>query len=186
MKRDMDLIRKLLFFFEETQDTEHEDLPKIEGYDAKLVKYHIFLMHDSNLLQCHPVKSKTTDAILYLTPLNLTWEGTEFLEKIRSDTSWNKIKQTISSKGGVLTFGIINQVVDELVGQNNYSVSPDVELKWQELIDENPDDKDVHTLHALRIGLYLKVEREEITVEVARKIFENIKMLLIKAGEEEE
>ncbi len=184
MKRDMDLIRKLLFFFDETQETEHEDLPKIEGYDAKLIKYHIFLMYDSSLLQCNPVKSKTTDAILYLTPLNLTWEGTEFLEKIRSDATWSKINQTIESKGGVLTFSVINQVVDGLVEQNNFCVSPDVESKWQELIAENPDDKDVHTLHALRIGLYLKAERGEITVEVARKIFENIKMSLIKSEEE--
>lgn len=185
MKRDMSLIRKLLFYFEEAQSTEHEDLPIIEGYDAKLIKYHIFLMYDSNLLQCNPVKSKTTDAILYLTPLNLTWEGTEFLEKIRSDATWNKVKQTIESKGGVLTFSIINQVVDELVQQNNYCVSPDIESKWQELIAENPDDKDVHTLHALRMGLYLKVEREEITVEAARKIFEKIKKLLIDTTEED-
>ncbi len=183
MKRNMNLIRKLLFYFEETQDTEHEDLPKIEGYDAKLIKYHIFLMHDSNLLHCNPVKSKTTDAILYLTPLNLTWEGAEFLEQIRSDDTWNKINQTIVSKGGVLTFSVINQVVEDLVEQNNYCVSPDIESKWQELIAENPDDKDVHTLHALRIGLYLKVERGEISVEVARKIFENIKNVLIKKGD---
>lgn len=180
----MNLIRKLLFYFEETQDTEHEDLPKFEGYDAKIIKYHIFLMHDANLLQCNPVKSKTTDTILYLTPLNLTWEGTEFLEKIRSDATWNKINQTIASKSGVLTFSLINQVVEDLVAQNNYCVKPDIESKWQELIAENPDDKDVHTLHALRIGLYLKVERGEITVEVARKLFENIKMSLIKSEEE--
>ncbi len=179
MKRDMNLIRKLLFYFEETQDTEHEDLPKIEGYDAKLIKYHIFLMHDSNLLQCNPIKSKTTDAVLYLTPLNLTWEGAEFLEQIRSDDTWNKINHTITSKGGVLTFNLINQVVEDLVGQNNYCVSPEIETKWQELIAENPNDNDVHTLHALRIGLYLKVERGEISVEAARKIFEKIKKLLI-------
>ncbi len=181
----MNLIRTLLFYFEETQDTEHEDLPKIEGYDATVIKYHIFLMHDSNLLKCNPVKSKTTDAILYLTPLNLTWEGTEFLEKIRSDETWDKINQTIVSKGGVLTFSIINQITEELIGQNNYCVSPDIESKWQKLIAENPDDKDVHTLHALRIELYLKVEREEITVEVARNIFEKIKASLIKSDEEE-
>ncbi len=183
MKRDMDLIRKLLSYFEETQDTEHEDLPIIEGYDAKLIKYHIFLMHDSNLLQCNPVKSKTTDAILYLIPLSLSWEGTEFLEKIRSDDTWNKIKQTIDSKGGVLTFSIINQVIDGLIEQNNYCVSPDVEAKWQKLISENPEDRDVHTLHALRIGLYLKVERGEITVEIARIIFEKIKSSLIDSSD---
>ncbi len=184
MKRDMDLIRKLLSYFEETQNTEHEDLPKIEGYDSKLIKYHVFLMHDSNLLKCHPVKSKTTDAILYLTPLNLTWEGTEFLEKIRSDEMWNKLKQTIASKGGVLTFNLINQVVDGLVEQNNYCVNPELETKWKELIAENPNDKNVHALHALRIGLFLKVERGEITVEVARKIFEKIKTSLVESEQE--
>ena len=37
-------------------------------------------------------------------------EQSEFLEKIRSETTWQKIKQTIMSKGGVLAFSVINHL----------------------------------------------------------------------------
>jgi len=34
MKRDMELVRKLLFFFEEKPSPEHVKVPPIEGYTA--------------------------------------------------------------------------------------------------------------------------------------------------------
>ncbi|WP_265754876.1 DUF2513 domain-containing protein [Avibacterium sp. 21-594] len=39
--------------------------------------------------------------------INLTWQGHEFLDKIRSDTAWNKIKQIIKTKGIDLSFEAI-------------------------------------------------------------------------------
>jgi hypothetical protein len=36
MKRDMDLIRKLLVYFEEKPDDRHVDQVRIEGYDDAL------------------------------------------------------------------------------------------------------------------------------------------------------
>ncbi len=114
MKRDMDLIRKLLFYFEESKDTVHDDLPKIKGYEPSNIKYHIYLMHDSNLLHCEHVKSDITGKVLYLMPLNLSWDGNEFLEMVRSNTTWERIKKTIVRKGDAFTFSNINQ----LTGKN--------------------------------------------------------------------
>jgi hypothetical protein len=180
MKRDMDLIRKLLFYFEETKDTLHDDLPKIEGYDANSIKYHIYLMHDSNLLHCERVKSELTGQVLYLMPLNLSWDGNEFLEKVRRNTTWERIKKTIVDKGDAFSFNNINQLTKQNADQEKYCLNPDLELKWQALIENNPDDLQVHALHALRLGLYLKEERGDITGNEANKIFENVKMSLLQ------
>ncbi|MDR4506529.1 MAG: DUF2513 domain-containing protein [Candidatus Scalindua sp.] len=179
MKRDMDLIRKLLFYFEQTKDTVHDNLPKIEGYDANSIKYHIYLLYDSKLLHCEPVKSEITGQVLYLTPLNVSWDGNEFLEKVRSDITWEKIKKTIVDKGEAFSFSNINQITNQKGDQEKYCLNPDFELKWQKLIDRNPGDLQVHALHALRLGLYLKEERGDITNNEASRIFENIKMSLV-------
>jgi hypothetical protein len=174
----MDLIRKLLFYFEETQNTVHDDLPKIEGADASSIKYHIYLMYDSKLLHCEPVKSELTGQVLYLMPLNLSWEGNEFLEKVRKSSTWEIIKKTIAEKGDAFSFSNINQLTNQDVNHEKYCLNPELELKWQALIKKNPYDLQVHALHALRLGLFLKEEKGEITDEEASKIFDNIKRSL--------
>jgi hypothetical protein len=114
MKRDFDLIRKLLIFFEEKPGPEHVAVPPIEGYDELALKYHLVLLHDAGFLRCEPVKSSTSDRVIYVLPFDLTWQGHEFLEKIRSETTWQKIKNTIINQGGVLAFGIINELATQL------------------------------------------------------------------------
>ncbi len=110
MKRDFELVRKLLLFFEERETPERIDVPPIEGYDELTIKTHLVLLHDAGLLRCEPVTSSTSDRVIYVIPFELTWEGHEFLGKIRDDKVWNKIKTVISSKGGSLVFSVINRL----------------------------------------------------------------------------
>lgn len=42
--------------------------------------------------------------------LTLTWQGYEFLDKIRNDGVWNKVKSTIKAKGIDLSFDLIKTV----------------------------------------------------------------------------
>ncbi len=110
MKRDFELVRKLLLFFEERETPERIDVPPIEGYEEFTIKTHLVLLHDAGLLRCEPVTSSTSDRVIYVIPFELTWEGHEFLGKIRDDKVWNKIKTVISSKGGSLVFSVINRL----------------------------------------------------------------------------
>jgi hypothetical protein len=114
MKRDFDLIRNLLFFFEEKEGPEVIEVPQIEGHDDQMIKYHLVLLYDAGLLRCEPVKSSTSDRVIYVLPFDLTWDGHEFLEKIRSITVWRKILDTVKSKGGALAFGVINQLATKI------------------------------------------------------------------------
>jgi len=110
MKRDFELIRKLLIFLEEKEDPGHVEVPPIEGYSESVIKTHLILLHDAGLLRCEPVKSSTSDRVIYVIPFDLTWEGHEFLGKIRDDNVWNKIKNIVSSRGGTLVFSVVNRL----------------------------------------------------------------------------
>ena len=40
----------------------------------------------------------------------LTWEGHDFLEKIRQDTVWNKTKEVITQKGLPMILDVVKEV----------------------------------------------------------------------------
>lgn len=115
MKRDMELVRKLLFFFEEKPSPEHVKVPPIEGYTEILIKYHCVLLNDAGLIFCEEVKSSTSDRPIYVIPFELTWAGHEFLDKIRSDTAWAKMKAQAQEKSLTLSFNIVNELAQRAV-----------------------------------------------------------------------
>jgi hypothetical protein len=67
---------------------------------------------------------------------------------------------------------------------NNYCQNPESWSEWQELLAKHPDDRGLQTLHALRLGICLKVERGEITLDEGTAIFEDARRALIAQKEE--
>lgn len=110
MKRDYDLIRKLLFFFEEREAREGTKIAPIDGYDDTAIRYHLVLLHDAGLLRGDIVKSRGTPGLVAVVASDLTWDGHEFLDKIRNDTTWAKIRATIAAKGGSWAFSVVSKV----------------------------------------------------------------------------
>jgi hypothetical protein len=70
---------------------------------------------------------------------------------------------------------------------NGYCKDP-VELqKWADMLEKNPDDDVVAALHALWIGLCVKVEAHTLTTERANMIFEDFRWgIIIESIEAEE
>lgn len=99
MKRDLELVRKLLLFFDEKPGSEHVELPPISGYEELSIKYHLVLLHDAGYLRCETVKSSTSDRVIYVLPFDLTWSGHEFLDKIREQFIWDEVMATIKEHG---------------------------------------------------------------------------------------
>lgn len=100
MKRDMELVRKVLLIVEEKYvDTWlHDNEMQIDGYDMKIIGYHCAVLYDAGLL--YDYKGQYGDGeLLQFGVGRLTWDGHEFLDKIKSDTVWNKTKDTITAKG---------------------------------------------------------------------------------------
>jgi hypothetical protein len=93
MKRDMELVRKILLALEEAEETTGNN-PTIEGYSDDAVSAHAFLMVQAGLVGGAVVsnlESPNPEAIAY----NLTWEGHEFLDLARSNTIWSKAKAKV-------------------------------------------------------------------------------------------
>ena len=65
--------------------------------------------------------------------------------------------------------------------EKNYCNDPDANMQWEALIQEHPDDMQIHALYALRLGLCLEVDSGDLTVGQATEIFENMRSALISA-----
>ena len=63
--------------------------------------------------------------------------------------------------------------------EENYCQDKESWKEWDELVAKYPGDTDIQTLHALRLGLCAKVQRGDITVRQATKIFESARVAII-------
>jgi|SRR5690606_6844585 len=97
MKRDMELIRKILLFLEEDDKPFKWKHVVIEGYDSRIISHHLKILNEANLIEAKPIVA-TKDRENWMAR-SLTWEGHEFLDSIKNDTVWKKIKDGIKSKG---------------------------------------------------------------------------------------
>ena len=67
-----------------------------------------------------------------------------------------------------------------MIAAEEYCSDPESWKEWEELIEKYPDDSDIQALHALRIGLCLKVERGDLTVEQGTDIFEKARKAILE------
>ena len=114
MTRDWELVREILVKLEEKSDTKKGLRPEeIQSHDREVVSYHIKLLLQARLVEGEC--SKALSAPLYCFAYNLTWEGHEFLDKIRNDTVWNKVKTTLKNKGIEFSFDSIKILASEYI-----------------------------------------------------------------------
>lgn len=112
MKRDMDLVRKILFDLGDSEFSSDMGYPGIEGYSEDQIKHHVFIMKDAGLLTLTEGKKvegffgKAEDL-----DLRITWEGHEFLEKVRDEKLWKSIVKTTKKKTGGLSFDILKAIL---------------------------------------------------------------------------
>ena len=109
MKRDMDLVRKILLKIEEEYiSTAIYDL-SIDGYDMETVAYHCKILHEAGLVSDYGAQYGD-DEIYAFGVGSLTWEGNEYLDKVRDDSIWNKTKEAITKKGLPMVFDTIKTI----------------------------------------------------------------------------
>ena len=114
MKRDMELCRKILFAIEEQYvDTAIFNL-KIEDYSIEQIAYHCKLLYEADLISDY--KAQYADDHIYLFAVgSLTWEGHDFLDKIREDTIWNRTKDVIVKKGLPMVMDVVKEVSKSII-----------------------------------------------------------------------
>jgi len=97
MKRDWDVVRQVL------TEIEAGDRHKLQYHESKdaVATEHAFLLYDAGYIKA--VNATTSDGRALISP-ELTWDGHELLDTIRSKTVWERIKQMAKDKGVELTF----------------------------------------------------------------------------------
>lgn len=104
MKRDMELIRLLLLRAELIR--EQDEFPDLSGYTEEQRDYHSALLIEAGLIDGFIRKD------MYGFPVNvntfrLTWAGHNFVDAMREDTVWNKVKQKFIKPGVSWTFDLL-------------------------------------------------------------------------------
>lgn len=108
MKRDMDLIRAILLAVEDSPSGRMWS-GQIPGYTQDQLDYHVELANEAGLI----------DASLMMphgfVVRRLTFAGYEFLDAARSDTMWNKAKDTLLKNTGTLTLEAMKTALSVLM-----------------------------------------------------------------------
>jgi hypothetical protein len=74
----------------------------------------LMLLKEAGLINAMDVSSNDE---LCLLPLNITWNGYEFLDAARDDTRWKQAKDVISKMGG-LAFEVLKAYLVKLMTEN--------------------------------------------------------------------
>jgi len=95
MKRDMDLVRKILMDFEASDKFQTTD--PIEGG-------HVAIMQDAGLVEASVQRMRDGYSAAIL---RITWAGHDFLDNARSPEIWQKLKERLHDKAASVSFDII-------------------------------------------------------------------------------
>lgn len=103
MKRDMDIIRAIMLQIEQDLGLHYVDYNSdfggkdltVEGASDEQVYGHLLMLLDSPFLEGERFMSGEVRIS------KITWEGHEFLDSIRDQRVWNKIKAGAEKMGGV-------------------------------------------------------------------------------------
>lgn len=117
MKRNWDVIRKILLKVEALPDESSMIASSdfaADAIDNETAVYHIDLLIQAGLLkgECHKAIDPA-HCLLY----SLTWDGHEFLDRIKREGVWNKVKETARTKSIDLNFDIIKTIASSLLIQ---------------------------------------------------------------------
>ena len=116
MKRDMELCRKILFAIEEQYvDTALHNL-KIPEYTMEQVAYHCKILKEAGLITNYKALFASNHIVGFGVG-SLTWEGHDFLDKIREDTFWNKTKGLIKNKALPMTLDVVKEIATAVISE---------------------------------------------------------------------
>ena len=111
MKRDMELIRRILVAIEDHPESMGRVPLAFDGYTHQVVSYQVKLLHDQGLIEAVDLSSRGD---LSWCATRLTWDGHDFIEAIRDDERWSKVKNWVSDAGKILTIETLKQAVTQL------------------------------------------------------------------------
>lgn len=117
MKRDMDLVRKIVFAIEEHEHGHAPGRLVIEGHGDEQIGYHVYLLVEAGLVKGAVTTHLGSDSPSAI-PISLTWAGHEFADAARNETVWGKTKTFFKEKGATAGFGLLLEVLKNQAKQH--------------------------------------------------------------------
>ena len=106
MRRDMDLIRHILVMVGDSPVPLNATVFVDETHPFETIAYNIDLIGQAHLADTS-ITRMSGGAIARAEVGPLTWDGNEFLDAIRSDAIWSRVKQHIATTVGSSTIDVI-------------------------------------------------------------------------------
>jgi hypothetical protein len=114
VERDMYLIRKILLEIEARHESTVIYNLCIDGYDTDTIAYHCKIMNERGLVSDYN-NQYADNKICCFAVGALTWEGHDYLDKIRDDSIWGKTKNIIKSKGVPMSMETVKAVATAFI-----------------------------------------------------------------------
>lgn len=124
MKRDMELIRRILL---ETETlgidgdiyTREYKTSWFEDVQEHVFYYHVELLDEAGYIRSFKIdQSYDFDredlSVGKFFPVSLTWEGHEFLDSIRNNDSWERVKRSFGKALSTIPVSVLANVTTEL------------------------------------------------------------------------
>lgn len=119
MKRNLELVRAILLAMEAAPHGFAPEPFTVTGYDQETIGHHVWLMAQGGLLTAADVTAQQ-DASPTALPGAITWDGHEFLDAVRNDTVWRKLKAQVKDKGLTVPFSVVQalalKIIEKLAG----------------------------------------------------------------------
>ena len=116
MKRDIDLLRAILLHVEAIGNPDEPLIHSlsVEGQDQAQVNEHIKILIESGYLEGE-IKYSTNNRILLTAIRGLTPKAYDFLDNIRNNELWQRIRERIASTTGTASLPIIEHFAHQVV-----------------------------------------------------------------------
>ena len=113
MKRDLDLVRKILIAIEDKPNLEPEEIT-IQEYEFEVVAFHLLILKEAGLVDA-VMSEDAAGELIGAFAIRLTWNGFEFLDLARNDTVWNKSKKFLKEKAVSVSVGVLTEVLKSIL-----------------------------------------------------------------------
>jgi hypothetical protein len=115
MKRDIELVRKILLAVEDSKDANRRGFrPKIDGYEDEVIQVHVGLLWNKGLIKAMDCSSSNGESYIIT---GLTWEGHDFIEAARNETVWRRVMKVVTEKGGGITLEITKELLKKYLSE---------------------------------------------------------------------
>jgi DNA-binding transcriptional ArsR family regulator len=106
VKRDLDLVRRILLHLEEGEASPSSLGVFVEdGYDIGAIHYHLRLLHDAGLIEADEIVPGQW------WPERMTWSGHEFLDAARNEDLWRETKRRVEKGAGGAPFSVFHELL---------------------------------------------------------------------------